>query len=398
MSTPEEVRAKFDLLKPHLDRRLYRLWAAAEAAAIGRGGIALVAAATGISSARISAGLGVLRGRSRRPATPTGRKRGGQFWEDRDPTLVSDLAALLDDEAAGDPMTDRVWVRSSTRKLRDRLRAMGHPLGHSTVHRLLGKLGYTQRINQKRRGGSQRPGRDEQFQYIAAQRERFRAAGRPAVSVDTKQRVSIGDFLRPGKAWCKAPPQVSGYDFTSLAEHRAVPYGVYDLWRNEGHVTVGLSNDTPAFAAGAIARWWERAGRMAYPRADEVLILADCGGANGCRSKAWKLNLQAKLCDRFGLAVTVCHYPPGCSKWNPVERRLFSQISMNWAGKPLRTLDLMLGYIRGTTTRTGLKVEAYLDEGVYERGQAGAPDARGKVNLTPHRTRPEWNYTLCLRS
>lgn len=394
MTTEAEIRSRYELLKPHLEGRLHRLWAAAEAAAIGRGGPKLVSAATGISCARISAGLGVLRGREPRRAAPTGRKRGGQFWEDRDPTLLSDLEHLLADEIAGDPMTEQVWVRTSTRKLRDKLRAMGHPIGHSAVHQLLRKLGLTLRANQKRRGRSREPGRDEQFEYIAAQRKRFRGSGLPGISVDTKQKVSIGEFLRPGKAWCRTAAEVNSYDYTSLAEYRAVPYGVYDLLRNEGHVTVGVSNDTPAFAVGAISRWWAEAGAATYPGAAELLILADGGGANGYRCRAWKVNLQEQVCDRFGLAVTVCHYPPGCSKWNPVERRLFSQISINWAGKPLKTLDLMLGYIRGTTTRTGLKVKAHLDSTQYERGQKVTKDVMVSLRLVPHSVRPDWNYTL----
>jgi hypothetical protein len=397
VSTEDEVRAKFELLKHHLDGRLHRIWAAAEAAAIGRGGRMLVSAATGISLARITAGLRVLRGRPPRRCAPTGRRRGGQFWEDRDPTLVSDLEQLIEDEVAGDPMTERTWVRASVRRLRDRLRAIGHPVGHCTVHRLLRKLGFTLRANRKRRGGSRQPGRDEQFEYITSQRKQFGQSGLPVISVDTKQKVSIGEFLRPGKTWCKTAAEVSEYDFTSLAAYRAVPYGIYDLVRNAGHVVIGTSNDTPSFAVSAIAAWWEQAGKEAYPEARELLILADSGGANGFRGRAWKLNLQEKLCGQHGLTVTVCHYPPGCSKWNPVERRLFSQISINWAGKPLKTLDMMLGYIRGTTTRTGLTVTADLDEAVYERGQRVAEEDVKRLSLTPHATCPDWNYTLSPR-
>lgn len=394
MTTAAEVSARYELLRPHLEGRLHRLWAAAEAASIGRGGISLVSTATEISTARISAGLRVLRGKPLRRTTPTGRRRGGQFWEDRDPTLIPDLEKLLADETAGDPMTEQVWVRSSTRKLRDKLRALGHPIGHSTVHRLLRKLEFTLRVNQKRRGRSREPGRDEQFEHIASQRKRFGESGLPAISVDTKQKVSIGEFFRPGKAWGREAVEVHGYDFTNLAEYRAVPYGIYDLLRNTGHVTVGISNDTPAFAVGAIARWWEQDGATAYPGATELLILADGGGANGYRSRAWKANLQEQVCDRFGLAVTVCHYPPGCSKWNPVERRLFSQISINWAGKPLKSLGLMLGYIRGTTTKTGLKVTAHLDRRSYERGQVVTKGDLARLLLRPYPACSDWNYTL----
>jgi Rhodopirellula transposase DDE domain len=197
-----------------------------------------------------------------------------------------------------------------------------------------------------------------------------------------------------GKAWCKEPCEVNEHDFTSTAEYRAVPFGIYDILRNEGFVVVGISNDTPEFAVNAIARWWQEAGRSAYPGAKELLILADCGGTNGNRCRAWKWHLQEKLCDRFGITVTVCHYPPGCSKWNPIEHRLWSQISMNWAGRPLRTLGIMLGYIRGTTTTTGLTVEAVLDEGMYSKGQKVSWKDVDALNLTPHDVCPEWNYTI----
>jgi hypothetical protein len=317
--------------------------------------------------------------------------------EGKDPTLIGDLEQLLSDEVAGSPASEEKWVRSSTHKLRDRLRAMGHKVGHCTVWRLLRSLGFRLRANQKRRGGSRGPVRDEQFRYIASQKKAFVDAGLPVISVDTKHKVLIGDFLNPGKAWRRSPDEVNEHDFTSTADCRAVPYGVYDIQRNEGHVTVGVSNDTPEFAVNAIASWWDGPGKVAYPGVVELLLLADCGGANGCRCKAWKLNLQEKLCDRFGLTVTVCHYPPGCSKWNPVERRLFSQISINWAGKPLRTLGIMLGYIRGTTTSTGLKVTANLDENTYRKSQKVTREEMARLNLTRHAIRPECNYTLTPR-
>ncbi len=393
MSTPEEVRTKYSLLKPHLKGHLHRLWAAAEAAAIGRGGIRHVAEATGLSCARISAGLRALRG-CEQPRSATPAKRGPKFWEDKDATLVSDLKELLADEVAGSPVNEQTWVRSSTRRLRDKLREKGHQVGHCTVHRLLRKMGLSLRANRKRRGGSQCPGRDEQFQYIAAQKKLFRQSGLPSISVDTKHKELIGEFLRPGKAWCTDAAEVNDHDFTSMAEYRAVPFGIYDMLRNEGHVTVGVSNDTPEFAVSAIARWWEQEATVAYPGASELLILVDCGGTNGARCKAWKLNLQEKLCDRFGLTVTICHYPPGCSKWNPIEHRLFSQISINWAGKPLKTLGVMLGYIRGTTTSTGLKVKAYLDENTYRKGQKVSREEMERLNVKQHGTCPEWNYTI----
>jgi hypothetical protein len=305
---------------------------------------------------------------------------------------------LLSDDRAGSPVNDQEWVRGSTRKLRDKLREKGHQVGHCTVCRLLRKMGLSLRANKKRRGGSRCPGRDEQFHYIASQKRRFKEAGLPSISIDTKQKVLIGNFSRPGKAWCKKATEVNDHDFTSMAECRAVPFGIYDLLRNAGFVTVGVSNDTPAFAVSAIAGWWEHEGRAAYPGATELLILADCGGTNGPRFKAWHLNVQEKLCDRFGLTVTVCHYPPGCSKWNPIERLLFSQISINWAGKPLTTLEVMLGYIRGTSTSTGLKVTAHLDENIYRKGQKVSREELARLAMKRHGECTQWNYTLTPRA
>jgi hypothetical protein len=306
------------------------------------------------------------------------------------------LEQILEEETAGDPMSDEKWVRNSVEQLSERLRAHGISITGMTVWRLLKKMKYSMKYNKRRRKGSGRdsPCRDEQFRYIATKRQEFRSAGLPIISVDTKKKELIGNFRNHGQSWCKEAPEVDEYDFPSAAECRAVPFGVYDLLRNAGFVVVGVSNNTPEFAVNASARWWNEIGRLAYPAAAEILILADGGGANGCRSKAWKLNLQEKLCDRFGMTVTVCHYPAGCSKWNPIERRLFSQISINWAGKPLRTLRIMLNYIRGTTTATGLTVQAYLDENTYRKGHQVSREELDRLNLKPHDTCPEWNYTL----
>jgi hypothetical protein len=394
MATQEEIRQKYTLLQPHLKGRLRRLWAAAEAAAIGRGGIKLVAEAIGLGSASISAGVRELHGHEPPRRRAPRRKRGPKFSEDKDPALLADLERLLAAEVAGDPMSEEKWVRSSTRKLSARLKEQGHNVGRCTVHRLLKKMGFALRGCKRRRGGSKCPGRDEQFQFIASQKKAFSGVGLPVISVDTKKKELIGPFRNPGKTWARTPVEVNDRDFTSAAEYRAVPFGIYDVARNEGHITVGVSNDTPEFAVRAIARWWEAKGRALYPGAGKLLILADCGGTNGHRCRAWKVQVQDQLCNRFGLTVTVCHYPPGCSKWNPIEHRLFSQISLNWAGKPLRSLSIMLAYIRGTTTATGLKVTAELDDGVYRKGQEVTREDMGRVCVKPHSTHPRWNYTL----
>jgi hypothetical protein len=250
------------------------------------------------------------------------------------------------------------------------------------------------RSNKRRQVHSQDPERDQQFRYIAAQRQRFLSAGLPVISVDTKKKELIGNFRNGGKAWCKEAEEVDEHDFPSAAVCLAVPVGVYDLARNTGYVVVGVSNNTPAFAVNAISGWWKDEGSLVYPGASEVLILAEGGGGNGSRARVWKLKLQECLSDAFDLEVTVCHYPPGCSKWNPVEHRLFSQISRNWAGKPLRTLDIMLAYIRGTTTTTGLKVTARLDERTYRKGLKVSRQDIDALTLRRHDTCPGLNYTI----
>jgi hypothetical protein len=247
----------------------------------------------------------------------------------------------------------------------------------------------------RRRGVSKDPAsRDEQFRYIASQRQEFVQAGRPVISVDTKKKELIGNFRNPGRSWCKQAPEVDEHDFPSHAEGVAVPFGVYDVTKNRGYVVVGMSHNTPEFAVCNIARWWNEEGQCKYQGKDHVLILADGGGANGHRSAAWKKYLQEKLCDPFCLKVTVCHYPPGCSKWNPVERRLFSEISKNWEGRPLKSFGLTLGYIRGTTTKTGLTVKAYLDEGIYKKGQKVTREEIRNLTLQPHSVCSDWNYTM----
>jgi hypothetical protein len=379
-----------------LSQEQRRLYAAVESNRLGRGGVSRVAEITGVSGPTVARGrrqlAGLLRGEpqagERKPIP--GRPR----TEAKFPAIMAALEEMLSDETAGSPVSDKRWQRSSVRKLSRRLKELGHQACPSTVARLLSDMGYSLRANKKRRSGSQCPGRDEQFRYIASQRESFGDLGLPIISVDTKKKELIGNFRKNGRVWCREPTEVNEHDFTSTAEYRAVPFGIYDTLRNQGFVVVGLSNDTPEFAVNAIGRWWREAGCPAYPAAGEMLILADCGGTNGNRCRAWKLNLQEKLCDGLGLGVTVCHYPPGCSKWNPIEHRLWSQISMNWAGRPLRTLGIMLGYIRGTTTRTGLTVEAVLDEEMYAKGQKVSWKDVDALNLTPHDVCPEWNYTI----
>jgi transposase len=404
MSIQEKIQAKYELLGPFLKGRLRRLWAATEAMEIGPGGVKLVAAATGMSPRVIRQGRAELRRPAESPngtasaADKPSRRPGRPPVAEKDPGLVAALERLLKDETAGDPMGEKKWMRTTLRRLSERLTGEGHPVSYSTVRRMLRKMKYSLKCNRRKERERERsPDRDEQFRFIASRKETYTAAGLPIISVDTKKKELIGNFKNNGQVWCKDPTEVSNHGFASEAECVATPYGVYDLNRNRGFVVVGLSHNTPEFAVTVIARWWEAEGRVNYPNADEILLLADGGGGNGSRHRAWKLKLQELICDRFGVKVTVCHYPTGCSKYNPVEYKLFSQISINWAGKPLRSLELMLGYIRGTTTSTGLTVQAFLDEGVYRKGRKVSREDMKRLNVNHHDVCPQWNYTISPR-
>jgi Rhodopirellula transposase DDE domain len=414
MSELRLIRSKFKLLRPLLDERMRPLWAANEATALGRGGTSLVAQATGMSRHSILKGLQDLRhlntASTRTPAfshliRPPSRAKEGyrirrpgggrKLTENKHPTIVAELEQLLDNEVAGDPMGQQKWVRSSLAQLSKRLKEKGYRVSPATISRLLKGLGFSMKTNKRKQLRSKCPERDEQFRYIDSQRQSFTVSSLPIISVDTKKEL-IGEFRNNGRVWCRQADEVNEHDFPDAAECRAVPFGIYDVTRNKGYVVVGTSHDTPEFAVNAIIRWWKSDGRAAYPKATQLLILADGGGSNSSRTRAWRLNLQEKLSNRFGIVVTVCHYPPGCSKWNPVEHRLFSQISRNWAGRPLRTLKIMLGYIRGTTTKTGLRVKAFLDDDLYKKQKLRMEDLE-RLNLRTHTVCPSWNYTISPR-
>jgi hypothetical protein len=308
---------------------------------------------------------------------------------------VTVLHDLVEPETAGEPTSEQKWVRSSLRQLSARLRRLGHGASPPTVARLLRQLDYALHVNAKKReAGATHPDREAQFTVIAHQRATFAAAGLPVISVDTKKKELIGDFKNAGRAWGREAEAVNVHDFRQDALGRAVPYGIYDLSRNRGTVCVGQSGDTPRFAVAAIGRWWEEEGQAAYPGADRLLVLADAGGSNGCRVRRWKQQLQEQLSDRYGLTVTVCHYPTGCSKWNPIEHRLFGPITINWAGQPLRTWETLLGYLRGTQTSTGLQVRAYVDDTVYATGETVSKVEMARLNLERHAVCPTWNYTI----
>jgi hypothetical protein len=301
---------------------------------------------------------------------------------------------LVEAETGGDPMSDRKWVRSSLRHLSDLLGKQGMAICRGTVGRLLKKFGFSLRANEKRITGPPHPDRDRQFRYIERLKRRSLRAGLPVISVDAKKKELVGDFKNAGRVWRRGSDPVNAHDFRQDASARAVPYGLYDLTHNRGYVAVGTSADTAEFAVDAIVAWWEKHGSKSFPGAGKLLILADAGGSNSCRNRLWKLRLQERLVDRLGLSVTVCHYPRGASKWNPVEHRLFGPISINWAGKPLRCLGTLLGYIRGTKTETGLEVDAELLGRTYATKVEVSKEQMSGVRVVRHGTCPNWNYTI----
>lgn len=303
-------------------------------------------------------------------------------------------------DTAGDPITGLKWTRKTTEKIVAELQALGILVSANTVGRLLKKMDFSLRLNHKKISSSgknkpeDRRNRDRQFEYIRTLRESFSKKGSPAISVDAKKRELIGNFKNPGTSWEQESILVNDHDFRSQAVGVGLSYGIYDTQANKGCVVVGTTYDTPAFAVDAIVKWWCEQGCKRYPETKELLILADSGGSNSARARAWKLALQQALCNQYGISVTVCHYPPGASKWNPIEHRLFSEITKNWRGKPLESYETMLNYIRTTKTTTGLKVKAFLAEKNYEKGEKISDDQMSKLQLQSHETFPQWNYTL----
>lgn len=389
-------RAKYRALAPVLTERARRMWAATEARAVGRGGISLVARATGIAYSTIVRGLKELAsgdqaaaGRERRPGG--GRKR----TIEKDPTLLADLEALVEPTASGDPESPLRWTSKSVRQLAAALQAMGHAVSHQLVSELLAAAGYSLQANRKTREGPQHPDRDAQFRYINQQVRRCQATAQPVISVDTKKKELVGDFKNAGRQWRPTgrPTPVRVHDFLIPERGKAIPYGVYDLTRNAGWVSVGIDHDTATFAARTIARWWRKMGRPRYRRARSLLITADAGGSNGARVRLWKWELQ-RLANRTGLAITVCHLPPGTSKWNKIEHRLFSYISSNWRGQPLVSLAVIVNLIGATRTAAGLRVRCELDRGAYPKGHNVTDAQMATLNLVPHRFHGDWNYTI----
>ena len=394
------IKERFVRLEPFLNERQRRLAAANEAKALGRGGISAVASATGVSRRTIARGLRELAASDASLGQRIRQPGGGRKQTVvKDPTLLDDLERLVEPVSRGDPESPLRWTSKSVRKLADELRRQGHQASHDLVARLLKKQGYSLQANRKMREGSAHPDRDAQFEHIQAEVKAFQTAGQPVISVDTKKKELVGDFKNGG---CELRPQgdpevVRVHDFVIPELGKVAPYGVYDVTYNLGWVNVGIDHDTAAFAVASIRRWWECMGQPRYDGAQRLLITADGGGSNGARVRLWKIELQ-KLADETGLAISVCHLPPGTSKWNKIEHRLFSFISQNWRGKPLISHAVIVNLIAATTTQTGLKVECVLDERAYPAGIVVTDAELAQVNLTRDDFHGEWNYTISPRS
>jgi len=399
----EKLAAKFAVLLPQLDERQRRLLLGAEARELGRGGIARVAAAAGVSRPTVSRGISeIATGADGGAGAGWVRRPGGgrKSLTETDPGLLAALDALVEPDTRGDPMSPLRWTIKSTRNLADALTAGGHPVSHVRVGELLHASGYSLQGNLKSVEGKQHPDRDAQFRHINDLAKRYLKARDPVISVDSKKKELIGEtpgYKNNGRDWQPKgePVKVGVHDFPDPAMPKAVPYGIYDLSANTGWVTVGSDGDTAAFAVATLRRWWSQVGQVAYPNAKRLLINADAGGSNGYRVRLWKTELAALATDT-GLAITVCHYPPGTSKWNKIEHRLFSAITSNWRGQPLTSYQVVIELIGATTTRTGLTVHAEADTNSYPRGIkiSDAQMAAIDPQLKPDKFHGEWNYTV----
>ena len=394
--TEHSIRQRFFDLADTLDERQRRLWAAAEAKVLGYGGVSLVAKAAGVSRRAIHFALAELESADAPPAGKVRRPGAGRKTLVRlQPGLLAALEALVEPESCGDPESPLRWTRKSIRKLSKQLEDDGFDIGRQKVLELLRAMDYRLQGNRKSKERGRHPDRDAQFKHIAARVKDFLAHRQPAVSVDTKKKELVGDFKNAGKEWRPEgePEEVGVHDFIDEALGKAIPYGVYDLAANAGWVSIGRDHDTAAFSAETIRRWWRRMGCALYPGASRLLVTADGGGSNSWRCRLWKTELQ-RLANETGLRVEVCHYPPGTSKWNKIEHRLFSQITANWRGKPLKSRETILKLISSTGTQTGLVVRAALDDGLYPTGVRVTDEEMAAVNLLRNDFHGEWNYTI----
>ncbi|MCX6832080.1 MAG: ISAzo13 family transposase [candidate division Zixibacteria bacterium] len=395
------VHRKFQMLSPSMNERMLRLWTGAEAQLIGRGGITIVSKATGVAHTTIRRGIRELeqqaqtsgntlpQSRIRRPGA--GRKN----TLEKDPQLLEALESLVDPVTRGDPESPLRWTCKSTRRLAEELCKLSHPVCPRKVAHLLYEAGYSLQANRKTREGNSHPDRNAQFEYINAQVKKFQRSQQPVVSVDTKKKEIVGDFRNVGKEYRKkgCPEDVRVHDFQDKELGKAIPYGVYDIASNEGWVNVGIDHDTSQFAARSILLWWQEMGQRRFPRATRLMITADGGGSNGSRSRLWKMALQ-DLATELNMTLSICHFPPGTSKWNKIEHRLFSFITQNWRGKPLRSLQAIVNLIGSTSTKGGLIVKAHLDTNQYDTGIQVSEVEMARLRICPHDFHGEWNYTV----
>lgn len=394
------IRQRFEALDPVLDEQARRRFAAAEALAVGHGGVTLVAEVTGIARSTINRGKAEIE-TNRSAGEGRVRRRGGgrKSKTEVDPTLLGDLQKLLEASTRGDPMSPLLWTSKSLDKLCAALKGLQHSVCPNVVADLLRTLGYSLQSNRKTREGSKHPDRDAQFQYLDARMKEHITEQSPVISVDTKKKELVGDFKNGGRELRPkaSPEEVRVHDFIDPELGRAVPYGIYDIADNKGWVSVGIDHDTAAFAVNTIRRWWHTLGKARYPQAKRLMITADGGGSNGARVRLWKLELQ-KLVDEIGLPITVCHLPPGTSKWNKIEHRLFSFITKNWRGKPLVSHQVIVQLIGATTTKKGLAVHAELDTNSYPAGIKVSDAEMADLSIKRHDFHGEWNYTMMPRS
>ena len=400
MIDPLAIKARFEALAPFLDERGRRLFAASEARAAGRGGVTAVSDATGIARSTIGRGLIDLRTGAQQFGNRVRRVGGGgKSAIETQPGLLAALNELVQSSIRGDPEAALLWVSKSQRHLATALAKKGFTAGQKLVGRLLRRLGFSLQANSKTREGTSHPDRNDQFEHINAQVAAFQAAGEPAISVDTKKKELVGDFKNGGRELRpkSQPEPVRVHDFVIPELGKVVPYGVYDIAANTGWVSLGITHDTAAFAVESIRRWWHECGSVRYPTATRLLITADCGGSNGVRVRLWKRELQV-LADELGITITVCHLPPGTSKWNRIEHRLFAFITQNWRGKPLLTHQVVIQLIASTTTTTGLTVACRLDASPYEKAIRVSDTEMAELNITLANFHGDWNYSFTPRS
>ena len=397
----QRIKARFEGLKPVLDERSRRLWAGVEATAIGRGGITRVAEATGMSRNTVRSGVKEVSARAP-PVGGSARQRrpggGRKRLVERDPQLLAALERHLDPVTRGDPTGPLRWTCRSAERLAAALRAEGHAVSGRSVNRLLHGLGYSLQSNRKMLEGRQHPDRDAQFQHIHDRVGEFQSKGQPVVSVDTKKKELVGQYLNGGREWHPQgqPEAVKVHDFPDKKLGKAIPYGVYDLTANAGWVSVGVDHDTSEFAVEALRRWWRKMGRRAYPGAEQLLITCDGGGSNSSRGRLWKVELQG-LADELGLQISISHFPPGTSKWNKIEHRMFCHITQNWRGRPLVSHEVIVNLIGAVSTQGGLTIQSELDENRYETGRKITDEEMEGLSITREELHGEWNYTLMPR-